>query len=45
MILAALGRNDEAITALDEALATNPYFSPLHTATARQTLDTLRGQR
>ena len=45
MILAALGRTAEAIAALDEALATNPHFSPLHAATARQTLDTLRGQR
>jgi tetratricopeptide (TPR) repeat protein len=45
MILAALGRNAEAIAALDEALATNPYFSPLHAVTARQTLDILRGQR
>ena len=45
MILAALGRPGEAIAALDEALATNPHFSPLHAATARQTLDTLRGQR
>ena len=50
MILAGLSRTDpaytdEAITALDEALATNPHFSPLHAPVARQTLATLRGAR
>jgi tetratricopeptide (TPR) repeat protein len=45
MILAALGRSGDAMAALDEALATNPHFSPLHATTARQTLDALRGQR
>jgi tetratricopeptide (TPR) repeat protein len=45
MILAALDRPEEAIAALEEALATNPHFSPLHAATARQALDTLREQR
>jgi tetratricopeptide (TPR) repeat protein len=49
MILAGLSRTDpgrtgEAIAALDRALATNPYFSPLHAVTARQTLDALRGR-
>jgi tetratricopeptide (TPR) repeat protein len=45
MILAALGRTGDAIGTLEQALATNPHFSPLHSATARQTLDALRGQR
>ncbi|WP_214401982.1 tetratricopeptide repeat protein [Pseudonocardia lacus] len=45
LVLAGLGRTDEAIAVLDGALATNPHFSPLLAATARQTLDTLRGQR
>jgi tetratricopeptide (TPR) repeat protein len=45
MILAALGRTGDAIPTLEQALGTNPHFSPLHSATARQTLDTLRGQR
>jgi tetratricopeptide (TPR) repeat protein len=45
MILASLGRTDEAIAALDEALRTNPYFSPLHAATAQRTLDELRAGR
>ncbi len=45
MILAALGRSDEAAAALDEALATNPYFSPLHAGTARQALVTLGARR
>ncbi len=45
MIMAGLGRTAEAMAALDEALATNPHFSPLHASIARQTLDTLRGQR
>jgi tetratricopeptide (TPR) repeat protein len=42
MILAALGRTDDAIAALDEALRANPYFSPLHAATAQRTLDELQ---
>ena len=47
MILARLGpaRAGEAIAALDEALATNPHFSPLHAPVARRTLETLRGAR
>ncbi len=45
MIMAGLGRTDEAIAALGEALATNPHFSPLHARIARQTLETLRGPR
>ncbi|MEU8896375.1 tetratricopeptide repeat protein [Nocardia sp. NPDC048505] len=38
MILAALGRADEAATALGEALRINPYFSPLHGPRARAAL-------
>jgi tetratricopeptide (TPR) repeat protein len=45
MVLAGLGRADEAIAVLDGALATNPHFSPLHATAARETLATLRGQR
>ncbi|MGB3442635.1 MAG: tetratricopeptide repeat protein [Actinophytocola sp.] len=45
MILAALGRDAEAITALDEALRVNPHFSPVDVRVARQTLSTLRGRR
>lgn len=45
MILAALGRTGEAIATLDEALHTNPHFSPLHAPVARQTLDALGGKR
>jgi tetratricopeptide (TPR) repeat protein len=45
MVLAGLGRTDEAIAALAGALATNPRFSPLHAPTARLTLDTLRRQQ
>jgi tetratricopeptide (TPR) repeat protein len=45
MILAALGRTGDATAALDEALRTNPRFSPLHAATARRTLESLRGAR
>jgi tetratricopeptide (TPR) repeat protein len=44
MILAGLGRTGEAIGVLERALGTNPHFSPLHAAIARQTLDTLRGR-
>lgn len=29
-ILAGLGRNDEAVAALNEALSINPHFNPLH---------------
>ena len=43
MILAGLGRTGEAAAALEQALATNPHFSPLHAGIARQTLDALRG--
>lgn len=42
LILAALGRTDEAVAVLDRALATNPYFSPLLAVEARQTLESLR---
>lgn len=45
MILAALGRTGEAIGALDEALRTNPHFSPLHAPVARQALDALGAAR
>jgi tetratricopeptide (TPR) repeat protein len=45
MILAALGRTGEAIATLDEALRTNPRFSPLHAPVARQTLDELGARR
>lgn len=45
MILSALGRTAEAITALDGALRTNRHFSPLHAAAAQRALDTLRGLR
>ena len=38
MILAALGRGDEAVSALGEAMATNPNFHPLHAPQARATL-------
>ncbi|GAB0107178.1 tetratricopeptide repeat protein [Nocardia sp. JMUB6875] len=41
MILAALGRTDEATAALRTALDINPNFSPLHAPRARQALDTL----
>ena len=37
-------RVGEAIAALEQALATNPHFSPLHSGFARQTLDALRGR-
>ncbi len=43
MILAGLGRTGAAAAALEQALATNPHFSPLHAGIARQTLDALRG--
>lgn len=43
MILAGLGRDSEAVTALTEALRLNPHFSPVETRTARDTLATLRG--
>ncbi|MBB5916540.1 tetratricopeptide (TPR) repeat protein [Nocardia transvalensis] len=41
MILAGLGRTEEAAGALTDALRTNPYFSPLHAPHARQALDAL----
>jgi tetratricopeptide (TPR) repeat protein len=43
MILAGLGRNTEAVTALGEALRVNPNFSPVEARTARTTLANLRG--
>lgn len=45
MILASLGRADEAITALDQALRLNPHFSPVDAPRAKQTLQTLRSGR
>ncbi|MGH3932798.1 MAG: tetratricopeptide repeat protein, partial [Pseudonocardiaceae bacterium] len=42
MILRQLGRADEARTALRDALAINPYFSPLHAPRAAQALAALR---
>ncbi|TWP52045.1 tetratricopeptide repeat protein [Lentzea tibetensis] len=45
MILAALGRNDEAEKSLAEALRLNPHFSPLYQLTAGRKLAELRGQR
>ncbi len=45
MILAALGRSHEAVTALDTALRTNPHFSPLHAPQAQRALDDLRSPR
>jgi tetratricopeptide (TPR) repeat protein len=45
MILAGLGRAGDAVAALDQALALNPHFSPLHALVARRTLETLRGVR
>jgi hypothetical protein len=45
MILAALGRTGDAIATLEEALRTNPHFSPLHAPVARQTLDALGARR
>jgi tetratricopeptide (TPR) repeat protein len=49
MILAGLSRTEpartgEAVAALEQALSTNPHFSPLHAGIARQTLDALRGR-
>ena len=43
MILAGLGRNIEAVIALEGALSTNPQFSPLHADKAMHMLDRLRG--
>ncbi|UGT42614.1 tetratricopeptide repeat protein [Nocardia yamanashiensis] len=43
MILAALGRTEEAAAVLSEALRINPYFSPLHADSARKTLAALTG--
>lgn len=45
MILAALGRTGDAVAALEEALRTNPHFSPLHAPAARQALDALGALR
>ena len=49
MILAGLSRTEptragEAIAALEQALATNPHFSPLHSGIAQQALDALRSR-
>lgn len=44
MILAALGRADQAAAALTTALEINPHFSPLHAPRARQALATLAGR-
>ncbi|WP_054816315.1 tetratricopeptide repeat protein [Nocardia arizonensis] len=41
MILAALGRPDEAAAALTDSLRINPHFSPLHAPRARHALETL----
>jgi tetratricopeptide (TPR) repeat protein len=41
MIEAELGMDDKARTHLQEALATNPHFSPLHAPKARAALDEL----
>ena len=43
MIALALGRTDEARAYLDQALAINPHFSPLHAGRARQALASLAG--
>lgn len=43
MIEAALGRTDDAGRDLEEALTVAPYFSPVHAATIRTTLEQLRG--
>ncbi|CRK57945.1 hypothetical protein [Alloactinosynnema sp. L-07] len=45
MILAALGRGPEAMTALEDALKINPRFSPLHAPTAERALADLRSGR
>ncbi|MGH3755144.1 MAG: tetratricopeptide repeat protein [Pseudonocardiaceae bacterium] len=45
MILTSLGRAADARVALSQALAINPYFSPLAAPRARQTLAELGGQR
>lgn len=42
MIADALGQRREAQTALDRALAINPYLPPLYRKTARETLEHLR---
>lgn len=43
MILAGLGRDAEAVTALTDALRVNPNFSPVEVRKARTTLASLRG--
>ncbi|MFJ7213107.1 tetratricopeptide repeat protein [Amycolatopsis sp. NPDC098790] len=45
MILAGLGRNAEAVTALTEALRINPHFSPVGAPAARTALANLGGAR
>lgn len=42
MILRALGRTDDAVSALTSALKTNPHFSPVDAPAARAALDGLR---
>lgn len=43
MIQASLGMDDEARASLSEAVATNPWFSPLHAPIAEDTLTRLGG--
>lgn len=45
MILAGLGRTQQAVAALESALRINPYFSPLYAPQARETLTRLRSGR
>lgn len=44
MILASLGRADEALAALNEAMSINPYFNPLQAPTARATIASLESE-
>ncbi|MDN5749814.1 MAG: tetratricopeptide repeat protein [Pseudonocardia sp.] len=41
MILASLGRTDESLAALTEAMSINPNFNPLQAPTARETIVSL----
>ncbi|MDQ3404584.1 MAG: tetratricopeptide repeat protein [Actinomycetota bacterium] len=45
MILAALDRAPEAIPVLENALTTNPHFSPVHAPAAERALTELRARR
>lgn len=45
VILAAVGRADEAVAVLDAALRANPHFSPLHAPQAQRALADLRSPR